>query len=108
MPSTSSSNQTDQRAYDVAASEEAQDRFNHIAAQLEDLIERRDADVKTAMAAYAADGVSDEYAAREVRWNRVGGEVKGIIRTLRSALASNDGTAQQALAAARGAVQAIG
>jgi len=75
---------------------------------LESLIDQRDADVKAMMADYQADGVSEDYAAKELRWNTVAGEVKQIINTLRTSLSSNDETAQATLARGRSAVQAIG
>lgn len=104
----SGGNSADRRDYDVAASQNVQDNFNALAAQLEALIDQRDADVKAMMADYQADGVSEDYAAKELRWNTVAGEVKQIINTLRGSLSSNDETAQATLARGRSAVQAIG
>jgi hypothetical protein len=104
----SGGNNTDRRDYDVAASQGAQDNFARVAAQLESLIDQRDADVKAAMADYQADGVSEEYQAKELRWKNAAAEVRTIIATLRGALVSNDETAQQALQKAKAAVQNIG
>ena len=104
----SGGNSLNRRDYDIAASQNAQDNFNAVASQLESLIAQRDADVKAAMADYQADGVSDDYAAKEVRWNTVAGRVQEIIRALRSNLVSNDETAQTAMAKGRAAVQNIG
>ena len=104
----SSGNASDRRDFDIAASQNAQDNFNAVANHLESLINQRDADVKQAMGDYQADGASEEYAAKEARWNRVGTEVKGIIATLRASLASNDESAQQALQRAKSAVDSIG
>lgn len=101
-------NQTDRRDFELAASQTAQENFNRVAARLESLIDQRDADVKAAMADYLATGVSEEYAAKEARWNAVAGEVRTIIRTLRGSLEKNDATAQDALGRAKGAVDAIG
>jgi len=101
-------NAADRRDYDIAASQNAQDNFNAIAGRLEALIDQRDGDVKAMMADYQADGVSEEYASKEIRWNTVAGQVKQIITSLRSSLASNDETAQSALARGRSAVQNIG
>ncbi|KQO62215.1 pore-forming ESAT-6 family protein [Curtobacterium sp. Leaf261] len=101
-------NQADRRDYDVAASQNAQDNFNAVAAQLESLISQRDSDVKAAMADYQADGVSDEYHAKEQRWNTVAAEVRSIITTLRSSLQSNDESAQGAISKAKSAVGNIG
>ncbi|CAN5549555.1 hypothetical protein BH10ACT7_BH10ACT7_05990 [soil metagenome] len=103
-----SGNSQDRRDYDIGASQNAQDNFNTIAARLEALIDDRDMQVKQAMGDYQADGASEEYAIKEQRWNRVGTEVKGIIQTLRSSLASNDESAAQALQKARSAVDGIG
>ena len=104
----SGGNQADRRDYDVAASQNAQDNFNAVAAQLESLIAQRDSDVKAAMADYQADGVSDEYHAKEQRWNTVAGEVKQIIATLRASLQSNDESALSAISKAKSAVGNIG
>ncbi|MET0735633.1 MAG: pore-forming ESAT-6 family protein [Microbacterium sp.] len=101
-------NQADRRDYDIAASQNAQDNFNRVAAQLEALIDQRDRDVQAAMADYAAEGVSDDYRAKEVRWKNAAGEVRGIIQTLRASLERNDESAQDALRKARAAVESIG
>jgi len=104
----STGNSIDRRDYELAASQTAQENFNAVASRLEALIDARDRDVKSAMADYLADGVSDEYASKEARWNRVAGEVRTIIRTLRGALEKNDTTAQDTLKKAKAAVDAIG
>lgn len=101
-------NQMDRRDYDVSASQSAQDNFNAVAARLEALIEQRDADVRQAMADYQADGVSDEYAGKELRWKNAASEVRTIISTLRTSLSNTDQTAQQTLSKAKSAVDAIG
>jgi uncharacterized protein YukE len=101
-------NQTDRRDYDVAASQSAQDNFNSVASRLEALIDQRDADVKAAMADYQADGVSDEYHGKELRWKSAASEVRTIIQTLRTSLSNSDQTAQQTLSKAKSAVDAIG
>lgn len=101
-------NQGDRRDYNIAASQNAQDNFNRVAAQLEALIDQHDRDVQAAMADYAADGVSEDYRAKEVRWKNAAGEVRGIIQTLRSSLERNDESAQTALSKARAAVESIG
>jgi hypothetical protein len=101
-------NSADRRDFSVAASQNAQDNFNRVASQLEALIAQRDKDVKAAHSDYLAEGVSDQYIAVEARWNRVAGEVRGIIAALRSALERNDETAQSAIAKAKAAVNAIG
>lgn len=101
-------NQSDRRDYDIAASQNAQDNFNRVAAQLEALIDQRDRDVQAAMADYAAEGVSEDYRAKELRWKNAAGEVRGIIQTLRSSLERNDESAQDALRKARAAVESIG
>lgn len=100
-------NQIDRNDYDIARSQQAQANFQAVAARLEALITQRDADVKTAMADYSADGVSDDYAAKEVRWNAVATSVRDIIHTLRTSMTSNDETAAHALQRARAAVGAI-
>lgn len=101
-------NSVDRRDFEIAASQTVQDSFNTIAQRLESLIDQRDADVKAAMADYLADGVSEDYAGKEARWNRVATEVRTIIRTLRASLEKNDATAQDTLKKARAAVDAIG
>lgn len=101
-------NQADRRDYDIDASVAAQDNFTRVAGQLEALIAQRDADVQAAMADYLADGVSEDYAAKEKRWKDAAAEVRTIITALRTALERNDETAHDALRKARAAVEAIG
>jgi len=101
-------NQNDRRDYDVAASQNAQDNFNTVATLLECLIDQRDLDVQAAMADYSAEGVSEDYRAKELRWKNAAGEVKSIITSLRTSLERNDETAQTALAKARAVVESIG
>lgn len=101
-------NQMDRRSFDIAASEGAQQQFTSCADRLEALIDQRDQDVRTAMADYSAQGVSEQYAGKEARWNRVATEVRTIIATLRASLARNDESARQAMQRAQAAVDAIG
>ena len=101
-------NQMDRRSFDLPASASAQEAFHASASHLEALIDQRDADVAAAMADYRADEVSEEYAAKELRWHTVAGEVRTIITTLRSSLGSNDQTASTAMQRARAAVDAMG
>ncbi len=101
-------NQMDRRSFDIAASGSAQELFNTSANRLESLIEQRDADVRTAMADYEAEGVSDSYAGKELRWRTVAGEVRTIISTLRASLGQNDDSARQAMQRAQAAVDSIG
>jgi hypothetical protein len=65
-------------------------------------------DVKAAMSDFPADGVSEEYRGKELRWNRAAAEVRGIIGLLRSALEMNDDTAQSMLVTAKATVNNIG
>lgn len=98
----------DRRSYDTAASGEVQGGLQGVISRLEQVLADRDRAVKTAMAEFTADGVSDEYHAKEVRWNRAANEVRDIIRLVRSTLEQNDGTAQSTLARAKSAVDNIG
>ena len=102
------SNQMDRRSFDLAASGQAQELFNASASRLEALIDQRDADVRTAMADYSAEGVSDAYGAKELRWRSVAGEVRTIIATLRASLGQNDDSARQAMQRAQTAVDSFG
>ena len=101
-------NQFDRRDYDLAASQTAQDNALQIAARLEALIDQRDQDVRNAMSDYQADGVSDDYAAKELRWKNAAAGVRQIINTLRQSLESNDQTAQATISKAKSAVANIG
>lgn len=101
-------NIADRRDYDVGASQEAQDNFNRVAARLEALIDQRDADVRAAMSDYSADGVSDDYAAKELRWKNAAAQVRSIIDTLRTSLERSDETAQSAINKAKSAVANMG
>lgn len=79
-----------------------------IIGQLERVLTDRERAVKAAMADFTADGVADEYHGKEQRWHRAAGEVREIIRPVRTTLEQNDGTAQSTLAKAKAAVDNIG
>jgi len=98
----------DRRSYDIAASGEAQSNLQSVIGRLESVIGERDAAVKSAMADFQADGVSDLYHDKEVRWNSSASEVRSIITLLRTTLVKNDGTAQNTLSMAKAAVDGIG
>ncbi|MGH4029270.1 pore-forming ESAT-6 family protein [Actinomycetota bacterium Odt1-20B] len=98
----------DRRSYDTGASSEVQGGLHLIIGQLERVLTDRDKAVKAAMADYQADGVSDEYHGKEVRWHKAAHEVREIIHLVRTTLEKNDGTAQSTLARARAAVNNIG
>jgi uncharacterized protein YukE len=98
----------DRRSYDTGASADVQTSLQGVIAQLERVLTDRDRAVKAAMAEFQADGVSDEYHGKEVRWNRAATEVREIIRLVRATMEQNDGTAQTTLARARAAVDNIG
>jgi len=84
---------TDTNAYDVGASQTVQDDFATAAGNLEAAITRHDADVRSAMAEYQAEEVSDAYAGMEKQWTDAGTEVKAIISLLRDSLSKNDDVA---------------
>ncbi|MEZ3159428.1 hypothetical protein AB1K54_02645 [Microbacterium sp. BWT-B31] len=96
-----SGNQIDRNDYSVGASQSAQSNFENAAARLEAALQRRDQDVKAALADYQADGVSDEYAALEQQWNTAGAQVRSVISAIRGALEQNDDVALRALTQAR-------
>jgi uncharacterized protein YukE len=98
----------DRRSYDTGASSDVQGGLQIIIGQLERVLGDRDRAVKAAMADYQADGVSDDYHGKEVRWNKAANEVREIIRLVRTTLEQNDGTAQSTLSRARAAVDNIG
>lgn len=98
----------DRRSYDTGASAEVQSSLQGVIGQLESVLADRERAVQAAMADFAADGVSDEYHAKEVRWQRAAAEVREIIRLVRTTMEQNDGTAQSTLAKARAAVDNIG
>lgn len=97
----------DRRSYDIATSTEAQGNLQAIVAQLEALINDRDAAVKAAMADFLADGVSDQYHDKEVKWNSAASEVRSIISLVRTTLQRNDETAHSTLSRAKAAVDGI-
>lgn len=98
----------DRRSYDSGASAEAQGNIQAVIGRLEQVIAARDAQVKAAMADFAADGVAEEYHGKEQRWNRASQEVRSIIQLLKTTLEKNDVTAHQTLARAKAAVDNIG
>ncbi|MEU9945567.1 pore-forming ESAT-6 family protein [Streptomyces lavendulae] len=97
----------DRTSYDIAASVEVQGGLG-INGQPERVIGDRDAAVKAAMAEFQADGVSDEYHGKEVRWDKAANEVRDIIRLVRTTLEQNDATAQATPQKAKAAVDNIG
>ncbi|MCT1436116.1 pore-forming ESAT-6 family protein [Brachybacterium paraconglomeratum] len=97
-------NQIDRNSYNIGSSESAQANFEQVAARLEALLDRRDGDVKAAMAEYQADGVSEEYAALERQWNSAGTQVRAVITAIRNSLQENDEVARRALAMAKAAI----
>ncbi|MFE7782152.1 pore-forming ESAT-6 family protein [Streptomyces nigrescens] len=98
----------DRRSYDSGASVEAQGNIQAVIGRLEQVIAARDAQVKAAMADFAADGVAEEYHGKEQRWNSASQEVRSIIQLLKTTLEKNDSTAHQTLARAKAAVDNIG
>lgn len=98
----------DRRSYDTGASGEVQGSLGVVIGQLERVLTDRDRAVKAAMADFTADGVADEYHGKEARWNKAAAEVRQIIHLVKATLEKNDGTAQQTLARAKAAVDAIG
>lgn len=98
----------DRRSYDTGASSEVQGGLQGIVGQLERVLADRDKAVKAAMADFQADGVSEEYHGKEMRWNRAANEVRSIIKLVRTTLEDNDGTAQSTMSKARAAVDNIG
>ena len=101
-------NNAELRSYDIGASESAQANFESVASRLESLISERDGDVREAMAQYQADGVSDEYQAKEARWNKAASEVRSIIHVLRGSMQHTDESATGALGKAKSAVEDMG
>lgn len=98
----------DRRSYDTGASGEAQANLAAVVSRLETLLNQRDADVKAAMSDFQADGVSDAYHAKEVRWYKAGHEVRQIIALVKSTMENNDSTAHDTLSRAKAAVDSIG
>jgi hypothetical protein len=97
----------DRLSYDTGASAEAQGNLQAVAARLESVMNDRDQAVKTALADFSADGVSDLYHDKEVRWNNAAHEVRTIIALVKKTLHENDSTANHAQSRARAAVDAI-
>ncbi|WP_419994491.1 pore-forming ESAT-6 family protein [Streptomyces boninensis] len=99
---------TDRRSYDTGASGEVQGSLHGIIGRLEQVLDARDTQVKNAMADFAADGVSDEYHGKELRWQSAASEVRNIIHLVRQTLETNDSTAGSTQQRAKAAVDGIG
>jgi uncharacterized protein YukE len=99
---------SDRRSFDIGASGDAQTNLQGVISQLERVIADRDSQVKSAMADFQADGVSEQYQGVEQRWNTAAGEVRTIIGLLKTTLENNDSTAQTTLSRAKAAVDGIG
>jgi uncharacterized protein YukE len=95
------------RAFNTDSSAEAQTNFRTAATELEALLTARQQQVDAAMQQYEATGVSEEYHAKELRWNAKAQEVRDIVSTLRQSLEQNDETAHTALRRAGSAVANI-
>ncbi|MDT0304230.1 pore-forming ESAT-6 family protein [Streptomonospora sp. DSM 45055] len=94
-------------SYDLGASGEAQTNIHAVMTRLESLIGEHQGDVTSAMADFIADGVDEEYNAKEQKWHDAAQEVREIIRLVRTTLENNDETAQTSLSRASTAVQSI-
>ena len=99
---------TDRRSFDTGVSQQVQSDLAGIVARLEANISQRSSDVAAAMSDFQADGVSDDYAVVERRWNTAAGEVKNIITLVKTTLSQNDDSAGTALNRAKSAVAGIG
>jgi hypothetical protein len=95
------------RAFNTVSSAQSQAEFNRVAGELENLLTLRDQQVKAAMEHYEATDVSEEYRAKEIRWNTKAQEVRDIIKLLRQSLSQNDETAVTAIRQAGNAVASI-
>ena len=104
----SSGNQMVRNDYSVAASQNAQANFEAAASRLVSAWDRRDSDVKPAIGRYQADGVSEEYADLERRWNMGGHQLREVIGSIRHSLGDNDDIAVRALSTAAAAVPDAG
>lgn len=99
---------TDRRSFDTGVSQQVQGDLQGIIGRLESVINQRDQAVAAAMADFTADGVSDDYAHVEQRWNSAATEVRQIINLVKQTMTLNDETANKTLSQARSAVQGIG
>ncbi|MGO1570256.1 MAG: hypothetical protein ACTJFR_02700 [Canibacter sp.] len=102
--SPTDNNLADRNDYNIADSETVQENFAQAKKALEDALDRRDGDVKNAMADYYADGVSDEYAASEQDWNVAGKAVRDVINKIEMSLSENDDIARTAMTRARASI----
>jgi hypothetical protein len=98
---------SDRRSYDIAVSQGVQSDLKGICDQLDSLIQLRDGQVRSAMADFQADGVSDRYQDAERRWRNAADQVTTIIGLIRGTLEKNDATAHRALQRAGTAVANI-
>ncbi|MFV2198167.1 pore-forming ESAT-6 family protein [Nocardiopsis sp. LOL_012] len=94
-------------AFDTGASAEVQGNISAITTRLEAIIGEHDTDVSNALADFEADGVSEEYSEKELKWHLAANEVREIIRLVRDTLETNDATAQESLSRASAAVANI-
>ncbi|SPF68131.1 Hypothetical protein PROPJV5_1074 [Propionibacterium ruminifibrarum] len=97
-------NDADRNDYNIADSQTAGANMRAAAAQLLAVLDSHDADVKSLMANYEAEGVSDQMHQLEDNWNKAGHEVRQIIAQLIGAMEESDQVAQTALQRAGSAV----
>lgn len=100
----SSTNDMNQNAYSIGASQLAQDNFKEVASQLESILLDREAQINALMAIYQADGVSEKYRQLEANWRTAAEGLRAVIAGLRRSLERNDDIAAHALSTAAAAV----
>lgn len=99
---------SDRNSYDSGASSDAQGNLHTVIGNLESVMATRTRQVNAAMANFRAQGVSDEYHGKELRWKSAADEVSKIITLVKKLLTDNDGSAATAQSKAKTAVNNIG
>jgi uncharacterized protein YukE len=97
----------DRRAYDTDASGQVQTTLTQLVGRVDALLSQRDQQVKSAMADFVADGVEEDYAGVERKWNNAATQTNRIVDLLRDALNKSDSVAITTVGKARTAVDSI-
>jgi hypothetical protein len=98
---------SDRRAYDTDASGQVQTTLTQLVGRVDALLSQRDQQVKSAMADFVADGVEEDYAGVERKWNNAATQTSRIVDLLRDALSKSDTVATTTVGKARTAVASI-
>jgi hypothetical protein len=99
---------SDMNSYDTEASGQVQATVKKLSGQILSLIQAHEKNVGDAAKKAQADGVMEEYVAKESKFNEAANATVRLIDALKTTMEKNDGIASTTLKTARGHVDNIG